>query len=70
MTDTLRRTNGIRLGDRKISDDEDEDNDEFWYWIDKNGKVYIPTEGSFWFSNATGYKYKLERMQLFAPEES
>ena len=27
MTDTLRRTNGIRHGDRKISNDEDEDNE-------------------------------------------
>ena len=44
-------------------DDEDEDNDEFWYWIDKNGKVYIPTEAASG-SNATGYKYKLEDAAL------
>ena len=25
-------------------DAADEDNDEYWYYIDKNGKVYIPSE--------------------------
>lgn len=44
-------------------DEADEDNDQWWYWIDKNGKVYIPTEVASG-SNATGYKYKLEDATL------
>ena len=44
-------------------DEADEDNDQWWYWIDKNGKVYIPTEAASG-SNATGYKYKLEDATL------
>lgn len=38
-------------------DAEDDDNDQYWYSIDKNGKVYIPSQ-----SNASklayGVKYK------------
>ena len=40
-------------------DAADEDNDEYWYYIDKNGKVYIPSD-----SDATGYKYKLKDAKL------
>ena len=25
--------------------DEDEDEDKFWYWVEKDGKVYIPEKG-------------------------
>lgn len=35
--------------------DEDEDNDKYWYWIDKNGEVFVPDS-----VDATGAKYKLE----------
>ena len=34
--------------------DEDEDEDKFWYWIKKDGTVYIPTS-----SDAKAIKYKL-----------
>ena len=36
-------------------DEADEDNDEYWYWIDKNGKIYIPSDSNA----AVGEKYKL-----------
>ena len=36
-------------------DAADDDNDEYWYWIDKNGKVYIPSDSNA----AEGTKYKL-----------
>ena len=49
MTDTLRRTNGIKTWLPEDFDDEDEDNDQKWYWFDKNGKVYITTDIRFWF---------------------
>ena len=41
-------------------DEADEDNDQWWYWIDKNGKVYIPSDSNA----AVGYKYKLEDASL------
>ena len=41
-------------------DEADEDNDQWWYWIDKNGKVYIPSDSNA----AVGYKYKLEDATL------
>ena len=34
--------------------DEDEDDDKFWYWIEKDGKVYVPEN-----SDADAYKYAL-----------
>ena len=44
-------------------DAEDDDNDQYWYSIDKNGKVYIPSQ-----SNASklayGVKYKLKDAKL------
>ena len=36
-------------------DEADEDNDQWWYYIDKNGKVYIPSDSNA----AVGYKYSL-----------
>ena len=36
-------------------DEADEDNDQWWYYIDKNGKVYIPSDSNA----AVGYKYGL-----------
>ena len=46
-------------------DAEDDDNDQYWYSIDKNGKVYIPSQ-----SNASklayGVKYKLKDAKLEA----
>ena len=36
-------------------DEADEDNDQWWYWIDKNGKVYIPSDSNA----AEGTKYSL-----------
>ena len=44
-------------------DEADEDEDQYWYWIDKNGKVFIPTTKASG-SNAQGYKYKLEDAAL------
>lgn len=41
-------------------DEADEDNDQWWYYIDKNGKVYIPSDSNA----AVGYKYKLEDASL------
>ena len=41
-------------------DEADEDNDEYWYWIDKDGKVFIPS-GS---NAAKGHKYKLTDAEL------
>ena len=41
--------------------DEDEDDDKYWYWLEKDGKVYIPA----WKDNNAGdfvgiaYKYNL-----------
>ena len=35
-------------------DEEDEDNDKWWYWLQKDGKLYIPS-----YSDATVYRYKL-----------
>ena len=40
--------------------EEDEDGDQFWYWIEKDGKVYIPEIGTATGSNAIGNKYQLE----------
>lgn len=34
--------------------DEDEDNDKWYYWLDKDGKVYLPE-----YADALGYKYAL-----------
>ena len=34
--------------------DEDEDNDKWYYWLDKDGKVYLPE-----YVDASGYKYAL-----------
>ena len=36
--------------------DEDEDNDKWYYWLDKDGKVFVPTAGTY---DALGYKYAL-----------
>ena len=36
--------------------EEDEDEDKFWYWIDKDGKVYIPGYNDI---IATGIEYEL-----------
>ena len=48
-------------------DAEDEDNDEYWYSIDKNGKVYIPSNSD---ANkvASGQKYKLTDATLEAKD--
>ena len=43
-------------------DAADEDNDEYWYHIDKNGKVYIPSDSDA--KKATGVKYKLKDAKL------
>ena len=37
-------------------DDEDEDNDKWYYWLEKDGKVYVP-DANKW--DAEGYKYAL-----------
>ena len=37
-------------------DEADEDEDQYWYWIQKDGKVYIPSNSNA----ARGTKYKLE----------
>ena len=42
--------------------EEDEDDDKFWYWIEKDGKVYLPEVASG--SNAVAYKYALEEGKL------
>ena len=34
--------------------EEDEDNDKFWYWIEKNGEVFVPEA-----TETVGYKYQL-----------
>ena len=34
--------------------DEDEDDDKFWYWVEKDGKVYVPEN-----ADAVAYKYAL-----------
>lgn len=40
--------------------EEDEDIDKYWYWIDRDGKVYLPSD-----SNAAGgCRYKLEDASL------
>ena len=44
-------------------DEADEDNDQYWYWIDKNGKVYIPSSSDA-TKVATAYKYKLKDAAL------
>ena len=36
--------------------DEDEDNDKWYYWLDKDGKVFVPENGVY---DALGYKYAL-----------
>ena len=36
--------------------EEDEDADKFWYWIEKDGKVYIPNKNDI---KATGIEYEL-----------
>ena len=41
-------------------DEADEDNDQYWYWIDKNGKIYIPSASNA----AKGTKYKLKDAAL------
>ncbi len=44
-------------------DAADEDNDQWWYWIDKNGKVYIPSTSDA-TKVATAYKYQLKDAAL------
>ncbi len=44
-------------------DAADDDNDEYWYSIDKNGKVYIPTTSDA-TKLASGTKYKLKDAAL------
>ncbi len=34
--------------------DEDEDDDKFWYWVEKDGKVYVPEN-----ADAVAFKYAL-----------
>ncbi len=41
---------------RDAYEEEDEDEDKFWYWIDKDGKVYIPGYNDI---IATGIEYEL-----------
>ena len=36
--------------------DEDEDNDKWYYWLDKDGKGFVPENGVY---DALGYKYAL-----------
>ena len=36
--------------------DEDEDDDKYWYWLEKDGKAYIPDSDDM---KATGYAYDL-----------
>ncbi len=40
--------------------EEDEDNDKFWYWIEKNGEVFVPDSTGA----ATGDKYQLADASL------
>ena len=40
-------------------DEADEDNDQYWYYIDKNGKVYIPSISASDSNAIKGDKYKL-----------
>ena len=44
-------------------DEADEDDDQYWYWIDKNGKVYVPSSSDA-DKVATAYKYKLKDAAL------
>ena len=44
-------------------DAEDDDNDQYWYSIDKNGKVYIPSTSDA-TKVATAYKYQLKDAAL------
>lgn len=40
--------------------DEDDDNDKYWYWIDRDGKVFIPSDSNAAF----GCLYELEDASL------
>ena len=37
--------------------DEDEDDDKFWYWLDSDGKAYVPAQDDD-YSDLVGYGYK------------
>ena len=50
----VKKNKWIKTWQPKNTYDEDEDVDKFWYWIEKDGKVYIPSA-----SDATATKYKL-----------
>ena len=50
----VKKNKWIKTWQPKNTYDEDEDVDKFWYWIEKDGKVYIPSD-----SDATATKYKL-----------
>ena len=44
--------------------EEDEDVDKYYYWLEKDGKVYIPSE-----ADATGHKYDFKEGELVEKAE-
>ena len=55
----MKKNKWIKLWNPEDAYDQDEDNDQYWFYLDKNGKVYIPSG-----SDATVQKYKFEEGKL------
>ena len=61
----VKKNKWIKLWKPEHAYDEDEDNGKKWFYLNKSGEVYIPSE-----SNATGTKYKFEEGQLAVDTEN
>lgn len=59
----VKKNRWIKTWRPKDTYEEDEDDDKFWYWIEKDGKVYLP-ENTASGSNAVAFKYALEEGKL------
>ena len=59
----VKKNRWIKTWRPKDTYEEDEDEDKFWYWIEKDGKVYIPGAVASG-SNAKAFKYALEEGKL------
>ena len=57
----VKKNKWIKLWNTEDAYDEDEDNDQYWFYLNKNGDVYIPTVSNV---QVDVQKYKLEEGKL------